>query len=267
VVEFLTLSPDLVRRWINIPVSVADDTARQVTLSRLYYVYFGLTFLGIGSAFFALFCPLIVKNYASAIEYIQIESALVTKSRMGLMVSEVSLHFTSWWGEGPYEVPELVRRLGEPSDFLTLGSVAILEIFGDVPPDPPFVEADSSVSEERPSPVEEAEPVDQSAATGNEANPFDNDPFYDFRGRPEPTKIAGVLHSGMRVYQGFIEDFYKQASSDKHRNDMLTLRYMALDNTRPLLRVIIACFYGLGFALLLIPTAITFFQVTWHIVR
>jgi hypothetical protein len=79
IVEILTLSPDLISRWMNISIANSEDVARQVTLTRLYYVYFGLTFLGFGSAFFALFCPLIVKSYASAIECVQAESALVTR--------------------------------------------------------------------------------------------------------------------------------------------------------------------------------------------
>src|SRR6266403_3176848 len=74
VVDLLTLSPDLVRRWLKLPVSGSDEIARQLTLSRLYYVYFGLTFLGLGSALFALFCPQIVKNYASPVECVQVES-------------------------------------------------------------------------------------------------------------------------------------------------------------------------------------------------
>lgn len=40
VVELLTLSPELVRRWMNHTASGAEDAARQITLSRLYYVYF-----------------------------------------------------------------------------------------------------------------------------------------------------------------------------------------------------------------------------------
>ncbi|WP_334366274.1 hypothetical protein [Bradyrhizobium sp. AZCC 1578] len=239
---------------MNISASAADDTARQVTLSRLYYVYFGLTFLGIGSALFALFCPLIVKNYASAVEYIQMESALVTKSRIGLMVTELASHYSSWWEEdGPYQMPTLLRRLGEPIDFINLGSVAIIEIFADIP-DPPMDEIVSGDTESE-------------AAMGVAGEEEFEDDFYDRRGKPDPTKIANVLHSGARYHQPFVEDFSQQASTDKHRNDILTLRYMALDNSRPMLRVFVLTFYGCGFALLLIPTAITFLQLTWHVLR
>src|SRR4051794_6374822 len=58
VVDVLTLSPELVRRWLHISAETSADAARKLTFARLYYVYFGLTFLGIGSALFVLFCPL-----------------------------------------------------------------------------------------------------------------------------------------------------------------------------------------------------------------
>src|SRR3954447_15866950 len=61
VVDVLTLSPELVRRWLQLSASETADAARKLTLSRLYYVYFGLSFLGIGSSLFVLFCPLEIK--------------------------------------------------------------------------------------------------------------------------------------------------------------------------------------------------------------
>jgi hypothetical protein len=267
VVELLTLSPELVRRWMGIPANGVDDAARQLTLARLYYVYFGLTFLGIGSALFSLFCPLIVKNYASSVEYIQIEGALVTKSRMGLFVTEVAEHFLSWaWDDESSLKPELLRQLGEPTDFVTLGSVSITEIFSDVPQDDPPGE-EPSAAEGISLPTDDGEQAVEPVATVHDVDHFDDDPFYDHRGRPDAIKIAKILYYHFRPYQGFIEDFCNHANRDKHRNDVLTLRYLAVDNTKPKLRVAVSCFYGFGFALLLIPTAITFVQVAWHWLR
>ena len=60
VVDLLILSPELVRRWFHLDGQTEQAIhaiAHNLTLSRLYYVYFGLSFLGFGSSLFALFCP------------------------------------------------------------------------------------------------------------------------------------------------------------------------------------------------------------------
>lgn len=104
------------------------------------------------------------------------------------------------------------------------------------------------------------------AKAGEEAEPtVEDDPFYDRRGRPDPYMIAKALTSGLRRIQWFVHAFHEQAGTERHRNDMLTLYYMALDNSRPRLRIVVAVFYGLGFGLLAIPTLITFAQLTWHV--
>src|SRR4051794_39106992 len=59
VVDLLSISPEVVRRWFHLASERSDEakaTAHTLTLSRLYFVYFGLSFLGFGSAVFALFC-------------------------------------------------------------------------------------------------------------------------------------------------------------------------------------------------------------------
>ncbi|WP_128971386.1 hypothetical protein [Bradyrhizobium tropiciagri] len=247
----------LIRRWLNLPMNGAEEVARQITLSRLYYVYFGLTSLGFGSALFALFCPLIVKSYASAIECVQAESSLVTRSRVALLLSEVSRRYIDALGFDEYDdmAPRgIITRMSEPDDFINLCSVAILEIFSDLPPEhfekPPeptvSLEADGS-----PTPIE-IDPNDE--------------PFYDKRGRPDSYMIAKALTSGFRRLQWFTSAFQTQAASEAHRNDMLLMHYMALDNARPRLRVLVAFFYGVGFALLSIPTLMTFAQLAWHLI-
>ena|SRR5215813_11938411 len=169
VIELLTFSPELVRRWLKVPAEASNDIARQITLTRLYYVYFGLTFLGLGSALYTLLCPLIVKSYASAIEYVQVEAPLVTPSGMKLIVSEAAQHYSSWWDNGDdyNDMPAILRRWGTPNDFLNLGSVAIVEIFNDTAP-------------------AENPPEERTSRTDDED--ASNDPFNDHRGRPEPTK-------------------------------------------------------------------------------
>jgi len=261
VVDLLTLSPDLVRRWMKLSVEASEVMARQLTLSRLYYVYFGLTFLGVGSALFAMFCPQIVKNYASSIGCVQAESSLVTGSRIALIVSDVSLSYAQWLDEEHFvaRLPSTIRQLGLPDDFFNLCSVALVEVFSDLP---------SELFEHNPS-TSAPQASSQQASASERSGPINDpdEPFYDRRGQPAPDRIALALVSGRRRIQWFVRAFHKEAGSEKHRNDMLALHYMALDNTRPRLRILVAFFYGLGFALLAIPTVITFAQLTWHILH
>jgi hypothetical protein len=265
VVELLTLSPDLVRRWMNIPSAGAEDAARQITLSRLYYVYFGLTFLGVGSALFNLFCPLIVKSYASAIECLQVESTLTTRSRIALIVSDISYSYLDWLGGHLDEIPSTWKRMSEPLEFTNLCSVAILEIFSTLPPE--LLENEPVASSEEPQEDNSAVTVPPTTPVTEATSINEDDPFYDRRGRPDPYMIAKALISGSRHLQWFAQAFQKQAGSESHRNDMLTLHYIALDHTRPRLRLLVAFFYAAGFGLLAIPTIITFVQLTWHILR
>ena len=68
------------------------------------------------------------------------------------------------------------------------------------------------------------------------------------------------------VFLGVMYDIQEAAASETHRNDVLTLQYLALDHSKPWSRIIVASFYVLGFGLLLIPTVITFVRVIKSIV-
>jgi hypothetical protein len=60
VIDILLLSPSLVGRWLDVPDPT--EASRTLTFHRLYFVYFGLSFLGIGSFGFALLCPNEIKR-------------------------------------------------------------------------------------------------------------------------------------------------------------------------------------------------------------
>jgi hypothetical protein len=243
VVDVLTLSPELVRRWLQLSASETADAARKLTLSRLYYVYFGLSFLGIGSALFVLFCPLEIKNYSTPIEYQTIEGPHASKPRMTLILPFVALQYSRWMGdEVPYAPMGVIREMGLPDDFQVLFSAVVREMYLKVLSD--------TVDEIR-----------ENLA----GDPDNGHPYEDFRNRPDPSKIADVIHSGRRIQMGFVDSLEEEAA-EQFRNDVLMLHYMALDHTKPYFRLVIAAFYGLGFGLLLIPTAQTFFVLASNFV-
>ncbi|MBN8991874.1 MAG: hypothetical protein J0H42_26840 [Rhizobiales bacterium] len=245
VVDVLTLSPELVRRWFHLTVESSTDAARKLTLVRLYYVYFGLTFLGVGSALFVLFCPLDIKNYSTAIEYQTTEAPLVSKPKMTLIFPFIAYEYSKWMGDEEYrESFGMMRGLGQPDDFHVLFSAVISDMYGSISRDEVSDETRDRVGDDP------------------EAN---SHPFEDFRHRPDPSKIAHVIHSGARILMGFIDSLEELAVTEKFRNDVLTLHYMALDHTKPLLRLVIAAFYGLGFSLLLIPTVQTFLTLAANV--
>ncbi|SEI19461.1 hypothetical protein [Tardiphaga sp. OK245] len=244
IVDVLTLSPDLVRRWLHLSVDESTAEARKLTLARLYYIYFGLTFLGIGSALFVLFCPLEIKNYSSIIEYQTTEAPLISQPRMTLILPFIAYQYSRWMGD---EVNDdtlgFWRGLGQPDDFHVLFSAVISEMYQDLPN------------------------YDDDQERGELADGNENHLYEDFRGRPDPSKIAHAIHSGPQISLGFTADLEAVAFKAKFRNDIFAMQYMAYDHTKPFLRTFIASVYGLGFLLLLIPTAQTFFRLLLHLIH
>ena len=59
--------------------------------------------------------------------------------------------------------------------------------------------------------------------------------------------------------------FFKQRPTEGLTD--IERQYIALDNTRPRLRLLVVFFYGVGFTVLAIPTIITFTQLAWYLVR
>lgn len=242
VVDVLTLSPELVHRWFHLSANETADAARKLTLSRLYYVYFGLTLLGVGSALFVLFCPLEIKNYSAPIEYQAAEDPHVSKPKMTLILPFVALQYSQWMGDEVYrdDTMAFVRAMGLPREFDVFFTAVISELYLKV----------------REDTLEEI----RDNLEGDNGHPYE-----DARHRPDPSKIAHVIHSGARIQWGFVDSLEEEATNH-FRNDVLMLHYMALDHTKPYLRLIIAAFYGLGFGLLLIPTVQTFITLASNFV-
>lgn len=97
VVDVLTLSPEVVKHFLTgIGPDSVGAAARQVTVTRLYFVYFGLCFLGAGSGLFALLCPLEIKSYDSSRAYVAAEESLASAARMAVILPAVGRYFNGW---------------------------------------------------------------------------------------------------------------------------------------------------------------------------
>ncbi len=77
----------------------------EITISRLYYLYFGLTFLGTSSILFALLCPSEIKQHPSEHDYISNEIGVMTNSRL----SAIGRYYASILKEGSNLHKELVN--------------------------------------------------------------------------------------------------------------------------------------------------------------
>ncbi|SFH82288.1 hypothetical protein [Bradyrhizobium sp. cf659] len=243
VVEALSLSPELVRRWLHLNQDGGEqlnDAAHVLTLSRLYYTYFGLSFLGFGSALFGLFCPTTIKDHSSASAFQSIESQFASKPKFRIMLRQIAYEscFWDWFSEDEQlfiTSPVWFRRAGAPGDFQILFHNVVLEVFGAWARENPESELDHEVYEDRHAP-------------------------------PDTSKLAYAMAFPNRIRSIFVDELADVAFNENTRNDVLALSYMAQDHSKPILRLCTAGCYAIGFALLLIPTVQTFYRVILSLV-
>jgi hypothetical protein len=188
-----------------------------------------------------MLCPTDIKTYSSAREFVQTEASLVSRARVGLMLSQIAEQYR-WWCPENGEPSNFIQKIATPRDFESLFWAVISEIFDTMP--------------------EEAS-GDAAAVEG----PDGGTRYHTFQGLPNVDVIAEAIASGRRVERGMIEALRSTAYEGAHRGDVLTLYYMGLDNSRPILRFIVASFYFVGFVVLLIPTVLTFVQLAVSLLR
>lgn len=239
VLEALALSPQIVQRWFHLPSNEQDQlnsAVHSLTLSRLYYVYFGLSFLGAASAFFALFCPIVIKDHSSITAYQSDEAPYASKPKFRIMIRDIARESCFWdWvseEEQPFwfGAPLWLRRVGHPSDFHVLFHAVMLETYSDW-------------------------------CRENPESQLDDEVFEDRLGRPDTSKLAYAVAFPNRIRAIFADELADVAFNSGARNDVLALSFMAQDHSRPIYRLLTASFYALGFTLLLIPTIQTFYRV------
>jgi hypothetical protein len=247
VVDWLLLSPEVVRRLTSSTVQTSAEITRHVTLRNLYYVYFGLSFLGFGSFFFAMLCPAEIKEYGSSREYIEKEAPSVSRARIGLILSQISEYYRFWLPDPPEdETSKLVRRLAMPRAFTSLFGVVVSEIF------------EAMSSDDTP---------DGNASAHDEEFADSTIRYYTALGLPNIDVLAEAMWSGRRVERALLEGLRSTACQEQYRGDILAVQYLALDHSRPWSRLIVTFFYAAGFATLSISTLSTFFRLAIGLLR
>ena len=84
-----------------------EESISKDTKTRLYYFYFGFSFLGIGSLIYQMFCPSLIKDYSSEREYIREEVGLVTEKRLRLMTAYLEQEELV----SPLDIDEALKKL------------------------------------------------------------------------------------------------------------------------------------------------------------
>jgi hypothetical protein len=224
-VDWLLISPHWV---IGTHASSPEDVevARLFTITRLYVTYFGLTFLGTASFLFSIFCPVEVRIAVSLREYVAAETPLLTRPTDGLLVQRVSDDYLTNWG-GELGTPSVVREMAYPFDQIVQFEAVINGMHDKIDGD---------------------------------GWPSD---LYAMNGNLMVDRCAEYLRGELRVARAIWLPFHEVAKD--FRTDLLTLKFLALNRSRPMLRMLVAGFYGLGFGILFWPTLRTFMAILWTV--
>jgi ABC-type multidrug transport system fused ATPase/permease subunit len=95
-VGYLLLFNENIISYISLSREFAGAASEvSATISRLYYLYFGLTFLGISSILYLFFCPKEIKENISEYEYSNKEVNVMTHARLGSFNGKYQLILSS----------------------------------------------------------------------------------------------------------------------------------------------------------------------------
>lgn len=256
-VDVFSISPALIAKWIGAAGQVSEADAKSFTISRLQLTYFGLCFLGVASFLFTILCPAEIKKTSSISSYIETELPLVTTARTSLLAQDVAQDFLRYHGDDEATRPAILRVIAYPDDQVSLFDSVFREIsenigWADDPvPEPAAQEPHQNHSLEL-------------AHTETSADSISEMGLLSISGEYLTHKVASVIHNRRRVEKFFWASF--EASAENHKTDLLTLRYLAQDHSRPSARMIVTGCYGVGFAILFYPTAWTFVRIVARLI-
>ncbi len=230
---------------------VRSDSIDRFTISNLYFMYFGLSFLGVGSFLFSLFCPeeiSIENNIMSYVYSTDLErNQVVAKSHLQDVLNayfsndrDVDRDFLPPNPEYPNFIEEHFYNL-------------INEMFN-------YTEAEdrnSDTSSENDTHSDGAEPEED-----GQADLWSS--FYFASGYPNIHEIARAVWSSPKAIWAFTLPF--TALSTKFAKDIAYVRYQCLNYTKFSARKWIALLYTFGFILVLVPTIKTFARLAWNLI-
>lgn len=99
IVQYISMSPTLIGSAADVSVSI----------SRLYYIYFGLTFLGFSSIFYTFYCPKEIKEFSSEHEHSEKEINIMTSARLKSLYSKYEIAYS----KNPQALADLKEHLDD----------------------------------------------------------------------------------------------------------------------------------------------------------
>lgn len=247
-IDIIILSDDFLDS-IGVSVEYRD----KYSLDSLYYTYFGLVFLGLGSILFAIFCPDVIKEALSAEEYSNKtemdRSPVLAKSNLMFVLDSYFSHNRNVESDNIPHDPEYPNSL--ENDFYNL----ISEMFHDVDfKYGPHVVIGSGSSE-----------VDRLAGEiENERNELYSR-FYLPSGYPNIHEIAEAVWGNPKVIWEFTQPF--RSLSSKYAKDIAFVQYTTYNYSRLNIRRYIFLFYTLGFVFISIPSISMFVRILFSVLR
>jgi hypothetical protein len=223
--------------WLKLSPMLApntDDAGRHLlTVNSLYFTYFGLCLLGIGSMIFHFRCPIDIKRYQSATHIAERsdDSPVISQYRFWEMLR---LYFGAKGIRGPENEPNFSDEKLDMPDMVTSSfSGLILSMF------------------------EKAEYTQGYIAE------VDEEEFLRFHqgphGRLDTDAVAGLVWHRTHFNHEVWEEFERLAMT--FHKDISYLRYMMLDVSSFYARLIVAILFLSGFAILSVPTVRTFISI------
>ncbi|TFZ59612.1 hypothetical protein E4V01_06565 [Methylorubrum sp. Q1] len=222
-VEYLAVASDLFQQSTAQNQSGATPSliSRLFTLSNLYFAYFGLTFIGVASFMFKAFCPRIIKDYPTPSKYVEDEEKFITDASVNLLAEKTASAY-------------LKQEKSYKSKLAPIFTSRELQVQMDAI-------------------------VNQMHLSGNFGAGDSDGHFVTPMDTPIVEKILEEVSTNRRVSRALVESF--RADARKSRSDFMIMEYFSDDVTLWQIRSIILILYGVGFALLAVPTARTLYKI------
>lgn len=218
-------------------IGVAETQQNEYSLRQLYFLYFGLSAVGIGSLIFGLLCPTMVKKHPDALDHVTAteldKSPVIAKSNFEYVLNR---YFQLHSEEGD---PSPGSNMEYPFELRVSFENLIREMFNAMPPDDLIATEDSS-------------------QTG-----FEYSEFYTAAGYPNISNIARMVWSNPKVIWAFTQPF--RGLAIQFSRDVAFVHYSSLDYSKSVARLCVAAMYVVGFTLLAIPTLTTFLRLLWNL--
>ncbi|MGX1259837.1 hypothetical protein [Sinorhizobium fredii] len=245
VIAYLILFNDYVFEFLEqVSKNIGMNRPEGIGITNVYFLYYGLIFVGVASILYSLSCPASVAGFADSMAFAR-----------GVQETKANTVVMSFFD---YVLAKFVQNAarnyeGEsadyPEDTRLLTSRMVIEIYKTYLENERLTEGPEGKS------------------SGEEDAWWQlHGEFYTGSGYFDSEKIAESVYQGPRIIWAFTEP-YRAIAAKSFVADIAVAKYEIDDHSRLVLRILTAFFYNVGFILLLIPSVRTFISISAAMVR